>query len=84
VPAGQGDLVVEEFTITESTCQAGNVTESAAHGANDAATVMSPTDVWSDSNVGTSSVSRFESQEPASALHGHGKCNKGQDRLCRK
>ena len=52
---GQGDLVVEEFTITESTCQAGNVTESAAHGANDAATVMSPTDAWNDSSVGTSS-----------------------------
>ena len=83
-PAGQGDLAAEEFTITEPTCQAGNVTESAAHGANDAATVMSPTDAWNDSNVGTSSVSRFESQEPASALLKHGKCNKGQDRLCRK
>ena len=37
-----------------------------------------------DSSVGTSFASRFESQEPALALLGHGKCNKGQDKLCRK
>ena len=83
-PASQGDLVAEEFTIAEPTCQAGNVTESAAHGANDAAAVMSLTDAWNDSNVGTSSASSFESQEPASTSLRLGKCNKGQDRLCRK